>query len=1187
MTEFFVRLYRYFQCHKVQFYVLLVLSVLVMGLCCMRLRFDENINSFFPDTGNSGMTVKVFDNLKVSDRFVIMFTMKDMSADADYALLAEAASEFASGLEKSAEGLIKDIMVEIDSETMSEGSGFVYDILPFLLEEADYARIDSLLQPSALDARMRENRETLLSPAGFVLKEYILRDPLGIAVPSLARLSDLNADMEYMMVDGHIYSPDGKTLMCFVTPEFGMSETGINDRLVTAVEEQLNTVGNEYPEVEAEYFAGSAVGVYNARQIKKDTLLTSGAALLLIAVFIFFAFRRRGSIPLIVLPVLYGMLFSLCLVSLVKGSISAIAVGTGAVVLGIALSYSIHLIAHQRHVRSVEQLIRELVFPLTVGSLTTIGAFLGLLFTSSALLRDFGLFASMTLVGTTIFSLVFLPHFLSALADTPDTPLLRRIERINGYSYEKNRWVVLAIAVVALMSFFTSSEVGFNADMMSINYMPEHLDKSRQRLESMAGGSDEDIMLVSVGSDFEDAVAAYSHTDAIVDSLVRKGLVEGTASAGSFIISPSVQASRLERWDRFWSGGKKEAVKAAVGRAASEAGFKKGAFDRFSDIVDKDYGTVDYTGGDIPLLDSWVSSADSLVMLVTHIRIDPSLKSEVYGCFNPGETVIFDRSYFAGSTVKAISDDFNLILYISSFLIFFVLWISYGRLELAVLSFLPMLLSWIVIIGLMGLTGMQFNIVNIIISTFIFGIGDDFSIFIMDGLINRYSTRKEILSSHKTAIFFSTFTIIAGMGAMIAARHPALHSIGALSIIGMCAVVLISFTLQPLVFDLFVLGPASKGRHPYTFTGVLCSGLLFLEFLIACLLTTAVIIVLLPLPVKFLTKQRAARYAGYILSRAIIYTAPLVKVDMRNPGNEDFSKPCILVANHQSFLDVLWIMALSPRLLVMAKGWVRKVPVFWPIARFLGFYYSDEGYEEIAESYSERVRDGWSLAVFPEGTRETDRRIHRFHKGAFYIASTLDMDILPVVFYGNDRVLPKHSPMNMGRSVTSGVVMDRISPEGRDYRTLARMVRMQVCEMYRRLGQEWSSTADPYYRWALLRSMIYKGAGLERETRRELRRFDSYREFDELLPRKGRILHLGCDYGQIDLMLKMLSPDRHIVAVDGDPDRIEIARNNYLVDEGLEYVNADPGSFPQDGFDAVFSGLSQQSIKIYKTDDHV
>ena len=117
--------------------------------------------------------------------------------------------------------------------------------------------------------------------------------------------------------------------------------------------------------------------------------------------------------------------------------------------------------------------------------------------------------------------------------------------------------------------------------------------------------------------------------------------------------------------------------------------------------------------------------------------------------------------------------------------------------------------------------------------------------------------------------------------------------------------------------------------------------------------------------------------------------------------------------------------------------------------------------------------------------------------------------------------------------------------------------------------------------------MIYKGAGLERETRRELRRFDSYREFDELLPRKGRILHLGCGYGQIDLMLKMLSPDRQIVAVDGDPDRIEIARNNYLVDEGLEYVNADPGSFSQDGFDAVFSGLSPESIKIYKTDDYV
>ena len=56
------------------------------------------------------------------------------------------------------------------------------------------------------------------------------------------------------------------------------------------------------------------------------------------------------------------------------------------------------------------------------------------------------------------------------------------------------------------------------------------------------------------------------------------------------------------------------------------------------------------------------------------------------------------------------------------------------------MSFLPMLVSWIIIVGLMGILGIEFNIINIILSTFIFGIGDDFSIFIMDGLQNKYRT---------------------------------------------------------------------------------------------------------------------------------------------------------------------------------------------------------------------------------------------------------------------------------------------------------------------------------------------------------------------------------------------------------------------------------------------------------------
>ena len=62
--------------------------------------------------------------------------------------------------------------------------------------------------------------------------------------------------------------------------------------------------------------------------------------------------------------------------------------------MGIALSYSIHVLAHSNHIHDPRQVVAELAYPLTVGSFTTIGAFLGLLFTRSQLLHDFGLFAA-------------------------------------------------------------------------------------------------------------------------------------------------------------------------------------------------------------------------------------------------------------------------------------------------------------------------------------------------------------------------------------------------------------------------------------------------------------------------------------------------------------------------------------------------------------------------------------------------------------------------------------------------------------------------------------------------------------------------------------------------------------------------------------------------------------------------
>ena len=100
-----------------------------------------------------------------------------------------------------------------------------------------------------------------------------------------------------------------------------------------------------------------------------------------------------------------------------------------------------------------------------------------------------------------------------------------------------------------------------------------------------------------------------------------------------------------------------------------------------------------------------------------------------------------------------------------------------------------MLVSWIWILGIMGIAGIKFNIINIIVSTLIFGLGDDYSIFIMDGLLQEYKTGKKNLSSFKSSILLSAITTTVGLGVLIFARHPALRSIAMISVIGILCVV--------------------------------------------------------------------------------------------------------------------------------------------------------------------------------------------------------------------------------------------------------------------------------------------------------------------------------------------------------------------------------------------------------------
>lgn len=1154
MSKFFIAIYDWFGRHPRTFYGVLAAVVVAVAAMASQISMNENISNFFGNSGDKSRAI--FENLEAKDKIVVMLSGEDTEA------IIEAADLFVENLQRLYdEQLIRSVISRTDDEFMDECISFVYDYLPIFLDDEGYADLESKTTPEAIGKSVGGVYDLLASPSGMFVGDVVLRDPLGIGTGLLKEFEQFSPNLEYEIYDGRLFTKDLRTMFMFMDPTNDMGDTGRNNRLVTLLEEaeaQAEVAG-----VTIDCFGGPIVAVYNARQIKRDTAYTMTIALAVILMVLLFSFRNRWVIPLIVIPPAFGAIFALAMVWLIKGSISAIAIGAGTVVLGISLSYSIHIVSHSNHISSPRQILEELSMPLVIGSFTTIGAFAALMFTSSALLYDMGLFAVFALIGTTLFCLIFMPQFLKKIDLSKQSPLLNVIERAVGYGYDTNRWVVGFICVCFAVSLFYWGDVRFSDNLSSLNYVPEHIAKAEARMTEIFGG-EEDIYIVTSGDNMDSLSGEYSQLKSIVESHLAEGDIRSATMISNFAVAPAEQQRRIERWNSFWAQHR-EATLAALGEAARKAGFRDGAFAEFERMITREYEPCGYSSeeiGDVPVVSEWISSANGSHSLLCRIAIDDEHKHEVYRELEALNNVaVVDRAYFSERMVETTNNDFNYILLVSSVIVFAALLLSYGRLELTLLTFLPMCISWVIILGVMALCDIEFNIVNIILATFIFGLGDDFSIFTMDGLIQEYKSGHKVMGAHKTAIFFSAFTAIVGMGVLIFAQHPALKSIAFISVLGLAVVVVVAYTVQPMLFRLLISNQTRSGGFPYTLPSIFNTIYCFGYFLIGCVVIQLWALVLIVLPVGRRRRKTLFHSVIYRFTRLFLRTMITVRTIRENPYGERFDRPSLIIANHQSFVDILLLLSTTPKIVMVTNSWVWHSPFFGWIVRYADFLHSSDGYEALAERLKGCIEDGYSVVVFPEGTRSADCSIKRFHKGAFYLAQLLGLDILPIVIYGTGHISAKRQGFYIKRGIIAERIMQRVacgdSSMGVTYQEQARNFRQWFIGEYRAMEERYDRTSNPYFRDALIKNYIYKGPVLEWYMRIKCRIDGYYDMWDRIIPRNAAVTDVGCGYGQMCIMLGMLSRDRQIVGIDYDETKIEIARRSFLRGDNVGFRCAD------------------------------
>lgn len=164
---------------------------------------------------------------------------------------------------------------------------------------------------------------------------------------------------------------------------------------------------------------------------------------------------------------------------------------------------------------------------------------------------------------------------------------------------------------------------------------------------------------------------------------------------------------------------------------------------------------------------------------------------------------------------------------------------------------------------------------------------------------------------------------------------------------------------------------------------------------------------------------------------------PGVKCTYDNPQGETFEKPSLIICNHQSHLDLMFTMMLTPKMVILTNDWVWNNPIYSRIIRYADFLPVSYGMENTLPRLEELVARGYSILVFPEGTRSEDCSVLHFQKGAFYLAEQLKLDIMPVFLYGSGLVLPKKSLL-LKKGKVCIVTGKRISQEDRSFGTTFR-----------------------------------------------------------------------------------------------------------------------------------------------------
>lgn len=655
------------------------------------------------------------------------------------------------------------------------------------------------LDDATLGDTARSLRRRLASATGLGASAMAREDPLGLFAGVVDRLA-ASPDALLDVLDGRFVTRDGSAAL-LVTTRASPFDGAAQAPLEQAIDRAVGTLSARMPGLRVQHAGAHRIAVSTERSMRADVTRVSVASTIGIVLLFLLVFRSPRTLLLALVPIAAGFAAAVVVAALSWGRVHGVTLAFGASLIGVCVDYPVHLLTHHflaGHGPPAASM-RRVLPGLLLGAATTVAGLAGLAWTSMPGLREIAIFSSVGVAAALGATWALLPPWVSSPARPP--PFAARLAGALARAFEglrRRRAIPIATAVVALgLAVAGVPRLHWNDDPAALSGLDAALVRQDASVRAQVSGMDLGRFVVARGRTEQQALERSSRVQSALERARAAG--ELRSHYGLVGLVPPVSAQRASL-----AALRDPALPARVDAAFAREGFRPGAIAplvvayaspsrqplRFEDVARSALGAR------VRSLRVSLPDGVAVLTLVGGVRDPVALARRVERVEGAR---LFDRARFVSRALGSWRRHTLELLVAGLLAVLGLVVVRYRRLRPALAAFCPAVLAAAAALGVLGLFGVDANLMALVGLVLVLSLGVDYGVFVVE---QRQSA--EALPASLLGIVLASVTTVLSFGLLAASSSPALRALGLVVGVG-CALGLV---LAPVA--LVLLEPTAR-----------------------------------------------------------------------------------------------------------------------------------------------------------------------------------------------------------------------------------------------------------------------------------------------------------------------------------------------------------------------------------------